>query len=190
MGESVIKSGETNAPRGVLARAASKAPVVATLRSATAKIISALVLLTACHSSQPASAPSPRSGTAVGATGSLDPRGAVLAFLSAVHDQDLQRIAAVWGTKDGSVQSSGMAREELERRELVMLCYLRHDRAKVVSDAPSANNHRVFGVEITRAGLTRETKFYAVQGPQGHWYVENVDIEPLQELVKRDRCQH
>jgi len=157
------------------------------------KLISALALLAACHSSPPpASGPTSRStsSAATNATGALDARGAVLAFLSAVRDQDLQRISAVWGTKDGSVRDIGMARQELERRELVMLCYLRHDRAKVVSDAPAPDNHRVFAVEITRGGLTRSTNFTVVQGPQGHWFVENVDIEPLQELVRRDRCQH
>jgi hypothetical protein len=156
------------------------------------KLTSALVLLAACHSSPPPAAspaPRPMPAAAIGATGAVDARGAVLAFLGAVHDQDLQRISAVWGTKDGSVRETGMAREELERRELVMLCFLRHDRAKVVSDAPAPDNHRVFAVEITRGGLTRSTNFYVVQGPHSHWFVENVDVESLQDLVRRDRCQ-
>ena len=154
------------------------------------KLIGALVLLAACKSSPPAVSPAPRQApAATTAAGSLDARAAVLAFLGAVKDQDLQRIGAVWGTKDGSVRETGMSREELERRELVMLCYLRHDRARVISDAPAPDNHRVFAVEISRGGLTRSTNFYAVQGPHGRWYVENVDIEPLQELVRRDRCQ-
>ena len=156
------------------------------------KLIGALVLLAACHSSPtPATSPAPRPASAASNTaGTLDPRGAVLAFLGAVHEQDLQRISAVWGTKDGSVRDAGMPREELERRELVMLCYLRHDRARIVSDAPAPGDHRAYVVEINRGGLTRSTNFYVVQGPQGHWFVENVDIEQLQDLVRRDRCQH
>jgi hypothetical protein len=154
------------------------------------KLITALALIAACRSPSPSTSPGPRvTPAAVSATGALDPRTAVLAFLGAVKDQDLQRIAAVWGTKDGSVRETGMSREELERRELVMLCYIRHDRAKVISDAPAPDNHRVFAVELTRGGITKSTNFYVVQGPERRWYVENVDIQPLEELVRRDRCQ-
>ena len=159
------------------------------------KLISALVLalVAACNNPQPATSPSPRpAGATVAASnagGASDARGAVLGFMSAVHDQDLQRIAAMWGTKEGSVRDGGMARQELERRELVMLCYLRHQSAKVISDAPAPDNHRVFAVELSRGGVTRSTNFYVVQGPGSRYYVENVDLEPLQDLVRHDRCQ-
>src|SRR5690349_1255119 len=126
----VNKPGEWNAPREAEAsRASNKNFAFVARRATNAKLIavvSLLVVLAACGHSAPSTNPSPSAmpASAVSTTGALEPRGAVLAFIAAVHDQDLQRIAAVWGTKDGSVRETGMSREELERRELVMLCYL------------------------------------------------------------------
>jgi hypothetical protein len=91
----------------------------------------------------------------------------------------------VWGSTSGSVRDANtIPREEMEKRELVMLCYLAHDSHTIVSDAPAANNERVIAAALRRGTLTRTTNFYAVAGPAGRWYVRQFDMEALTDLCK------
>jgi hypothetical protein len=109
----------------------------------------------------------------------------VLAFLDAAKNGDLQALSAVWGSTAGSVRDAGtIPREEMEKRELVMLCYLGHDSHQIVSEAPSANNERVVAATLRRGTLTRTANFYAVAGPGGRWYVRQFDMEALTDLCK------
>jgi hypothetical protein len=154
----------------------------------TAATFASLIVLAACASS-PARTTSPAPQPAVAATGSAtgaaDPRGAVLAFLDAAKSGDLQALGAVWGSASGSVRDAGtIPREEMEKRELVMLCYLAHDTHQIVSDAPAANNERVVAAALRRGPLTRTANFYAVAGPAGRWYVRQFDMEALTDLCK------
>jgi len=153
-----------------------------------AAIAASLVGLAACASS-PARTTSPAPQPAVaptgGATGAADARSAVLAFLDAAKSGDLQALSAVWGSSAGSVRDAGsMPREEMEKRELVMLCYLGHDSHQIVGDSPAANNERVIAAALRRGPLTRTANFYAVAGPGGRWYVRQFDMEALTDLCK------
>lgn len=127
---------------------------------------------------QPAPTPAPATANAAQGT----PRQALNTFLAAANAQDLQAMAAVWGDKDGSVQSSRkMGREEIEKREIIMMCYLRHDKYRVVSDAPSVDNERVLGVELTKGRLSRTSNFnLATDGSR--WYVRSANLEALRDL--------
>ena len=154
----------------------------------TAAIVASLVVLAACASS-PARTTSPAPQPAVApsgsGTGAADPRAAVLAFLDAAKNGDLQALSAVWGSSAGSVRDTGaIPRDEMEKRELVMLCYLGHDSHQIVSDAPAANNERVVSATLRRGPLTRTANFYAVAGPGGRWYVRQFDMEALTDLCK------
>ncbi len=126
----------------------------------------------------PVTTPTPTTSTASQAT----PRQALETFLAAANTQDLQAMAGVWGDKDGSVQASGkMGREEIEKREIIMMCYLRHDRYRVVSDAPAVDNERVLGVELTKGRLSRTSNFnLATDGTR--WYVRSANLEALRDL--------
>lgn len=154
----------------------------------TAAIVASLVVLAACASS-PARTTSPAPQPAVApsgsGTGAADPRAAVLAFLDAAKNGDLQALSAVWGSSAGSVRDTGaIPRDEMEKRELVMLCYLGHDSHQIVSDAPAANNERVVSATLRRGPLTRTANFFAVAGPGGRWYVRQFDMEALTDLCK------
>ena len=153
----------------------------------TAATFASLVVLAACASS-PARTTSPAPQPAVasgGGTGAADARSAVLAFLDAGKNGDLQALATVWGSSAGSVRDAGtIPRDEMEKRELVMLCYLGHDSHQIVSEAQAANNERVIAASLRRGPLTRTTNFYAVAGPNGRWYVRQFDMEALTDLCK------
>lgn len=152
------------------------------------KLISALLLLAACQQ-QPVSTGSAPKVTTEPTIGATSPDAAVQGYLRAVEKQDLQAISAMWGTSEGSVLvTKAIPREEMERRELIILCYLKHDSFRVLGDAPAPQGKRVVATELKRGGLTRSTNFYVVQGPASRWFVENVDLEPLRDLLSQDRC--
>ena len=62
-------------------------------------------------------------------------RPALDAFLSAIRAKDLQALGANWGDKDGAIRDSKrISRDELEKRELLLMCYFSHDSYTVLSD--------------------------------------------------------
>jgi hypothetical protein len=74
-----------------------------------------------------------------------------------------------------------MGREEIEKREIIMMCYLRHDKFRVVSDAPAVDNERLLGVELTKGKLSRTANFnMATDGTR--WYVRSAELEALRDL--------
>ena len=157
------------------------------MRKLTALALMSLALLTpgACGSPAPETAPRPAVTPDGNATGSADPRSAVLAFVTAGKTQDLQALSAVWGTSEGSVRSSSaISHDEMEKRELIMMCYLDHETHQVLSEAPSANNEKVLAVQMRRGPLTRTANFYAVSGPGSRWYVRTFDMEALTDFCK------
>ncbi len=145
------------------------------------KLISVLVLLAACRSAQPAPVAT-RPGTSQ--TGASSARGAVQEFLASVRNEDLQAMAAVWGTTSGPARDA-LPRAELEKRELIMMCYFRHDSSHILDEAPGTAGKTVFSVELKRGGLTGSTNFYVVPGPEHRWYVESADLNPLRGFCRR-----
>jgi hypothetical protein len=117
-------------------------------------------------------------------TGAPTPRTAVDGFLHAVKAQDLQAMSTVWGNKKGPARDA-IERNELEKRELIMQCYLGHERYDIVNESPGEAGRRLFRVALTKGRLTRETKFTTIEGPSGRWYVEDVDLAPTVDLCKQ-----
>jgi hypothetical protein len=117
-----------------------------------------------------------------GATG---PRGALDSFLAAIRAKDLQALGAVWGDKNGAIRDTKrISREEVEQRELLLMCYFAHDSFRVLSDAPSAGGERVMSVSLTKGTISRTTNFYLVSG-QERWYVRSADVEPVRDLCAK-----
>lgn len=115
----------------------------------------------------------------------VGPRPALEAFLSSVRAQDLQAMSGAWGDKDGSVRDSNkIPRDDLERRELIMMCYFRHDRYRVLGDQPATGGERMLQVELTKGTLSRTTNFFMVNGGS-RWYVRTADMEPVKELCSQ-----
>jgi hypothetical protein len=116
--------------------------------------------------------------------GASTPRGAVDRFLAAVRAQDLQAMSVIWGTANGPARDQ-MTQDVLEKRELIMQCYMLHDQARIVRESPDVEGRHDFVVELTKGGLVRTTTFHAVRGPRDRWYIENVELEPLADLCRR-----
>ena len=146
-------------------------------------LIGLLVAIGACTTTRTTTVPATTTPTPTTATaGQQSPREALASFLAAANAQDLQAMSGVWGDKDGSVRSSAkMGREEIEKREIIMMCYLKHDKYRVVSDNPAVDNERVLGVELTKGRLARTANFnMATDGKR--WYVRSADLEALRDL--------
>ena len=125
-------------------------------------------------------------GTAAGpnAPGGATAREAVQKFLAAAKAQDLQAVSNVWGTSAGPARTT-MGREELEQREIILLCYLKHDSYRITSESPAANRERVFSVDLTFRDLTRSANFFATLGPADRWYLRTFESEKLTDICQR-----
>ena len=152
------------------------------------KLITALALIAACSSSPPPTPPAPAPTSARvltgNETGAPDAVSAVRGFMTAVKQTDLQALSAIWGNTDGPARDA-LPRDELEKREFIMMCDLRHDRFDVLPDAPGTNGSRSVPVTVVLGPLTRTTTFTVVQGPARRWYVENVDVTHMQEFCAK-----
>ena len=110
------------------------------------------------------------------------PRPALAEFLASVRSQDLQAMSGAWGDRDGAVRDNKkMSREEMEQRELLLMCYFRHDTFRVLGESPGPDGERIMNVELTKGTLKRTTNFYLAQGRE-RWYVRSADIEPVRDL--------
>jgi hypothetical protein len=116
--------------------------------------------------------------------GAPTPRAAVEQFMGAVRAQDLQAMSIVWGTTKGAARDQ-IDRTELERRELLMMCYLTHDRYQVQGEQTTVADRHTLAVSVTRGRLTRTTNFTTVTGPSNRWYVEDVDLTHMQDFCSQ-----
>lgn len=118
------------------------------------------------------------------APGAPTPQAAVEKFLAAVRAQDLQAMATIWGTAKGPARDdSRLGRDELEKRELIMQCYLSHEKYRILGETRGTQD-KGFRVSLSSGPITRETTFTVVSGPSSRWYVENADLQPLTDLCR------
>jgi hypothetical protein len=122
--------------------------------------------------------------TTVNDPGAPTPRQAVDRFMAAAHSQDLQALSLIWGTAAGPTIST-MDKDERDKREIIMLCYLKHDKYQIRGEAPGPEGERVFAMEVTFKTLTRLTTFKSVRGPSNRWYVREFDNNALRDICAR-----
>ena len=118
--------------------------------------------------------------------GATSPRVAAESFLAAAREQNLGAMSAIWGTAEGPARAT-IEKNELERRQLVMMCHLRHDSHRIVDEAPLPRGLRQIVVELTSGSLTRRTNLEAVPTRNGAWYIQSVDLEPLRDICANRR---
>ncbi|MBI2796905.1 MAG: hypothetical protein HYX65_09395 [Gemmatimonadetes bacterium] len=115
------------------------------------------------------------------ASGAVDARQALDAFMKTVKDKDIQAMSLVWGTSNGPARDR-LERADLEKRELLMQCYLRHDSYSVKGDSPGQGGRVIYKVEVVQGPKRRETSFTTIKGPDERWYVEDVDVSVMQDF--------
>ena len=117
-------------------------------------------------------------------TGAPSARTAVEQFLNAVHSQDIQAMSVIFGTKSGPSRDN-MNRDELEKRLVILQCYFNHDKFRILGESPGESGHRVVEAELTKQGVSRTPNFYAVQGPESRWYVDNMEIAAVRDFCRK-----
>jgi hypothetical protein len=145
------------------------------------RYVAVLVLLAACTSAAQQHTETPLSPVSSNVAGADTPKQAVQEFLAAAHAQDLKAMALVWGTNNGPARDV-VEHSQLEKRELIMQCYVTHDTFTVLSEVQGEKGARVLSVSLTKGQFSRQSKFTAVQAHDARWYVEDVQLEPLKDL--------
>ena len=103
-------------------------------------------------------------------------KGAVLSFMQAVADSNLDRMASLWGTANGPASKTNVP-PDYRRRIAVMHAYLRSRSFRITSDQPQATeNRRAIQVELKRDTCTWSVPFVAIKTVDGTWLVTQVDL--------------
>jgi hypothetical protein len=143
------------------------------------KLLIGLLLVASCRTQTVETRPLPSPAAAAAARPALD------AFLAAIRAKDLQALGAAWGDKSGAIRDNDrITRDELEKRELVLMCYFAHDSYQVLSDDPAAGGERKMTVRLTKGTLSRTTDFFLTSGPD-RWYVRSADMDPVRDLCSK-----
>ena len=117
-------------------------------------------------------------------TGAASPRAAVLEFLAAAKAQDIQAMSVLFGTNGGPSRDN-MDRGELEKRLIILQCYFSSDKYRITDEMPGENGHRILYVELTKTGNIRTPRFYAIAGPGGRFYVDNMEIAAVRDFCRK-----
>jgi len=113
-------------------------------------------------------------------TGADSPTTAITRFLDATQRRDLAAMEQVWGTESG-LASKTMPRKELERRELIMMQCLHHEKATLGAAGPSEGGRLKIPVALTMGTKHATPAFTVSRDSNNRWYVENFDIDQLRD---------
>ncbi|MCX5761268.1 MAG: hypothetical protein NTW72_07160 [Gemmatimonadetes bacterium] len=112
--------------------------------------------------------------------GAENPTSAIQQFLDGAKRKDLSAMAAVWGTERG-LASQTMGTKELERRELIMIQCLGHEKAVLGTPAQSVGGRLRIPVQVVASDRKATPMFTVVRGPKDRWFVENFEIDQLRD---------
>jgi hypothetical protein len=102
--------------------------------------------------------------------------GVVRSFMQAVADNNLAKMASLWGTANGPASKTHQP-PDWERRVAIMQAYLRNDSFRVTSDvAQTDESRRDQQVEIKRQACTWTVPFTTVKARDGSWLITQVDL--------------
>lgn len=114
------------------------------------------------------------------AQGAATPEAALDAFMQAVADSNLSRMATLWGTEKGSAAKT-KSPPDYERRLIITHAFLRgakHRLAATHTAAGNSGSRRELTVEFSRNGCSRLAQVRAVQSKEG-WLVNFVDLDAI-----------
>jgi len=69
--------------------------------------------------------------------------------------------------------------------ELVLMCFLSHKSDTIGTQAAVAGGKLQFPVTLTRDNLVRSTTVTAIQGPSARWYVETIELRPVEAFCQK-----
>jgi hypothetical protein len=117
--------------------------------------------------------------SAAGSVGAATPARAVEMMLAAATLQDIQAISAVWGDEKGMTRDR-IARDELEKRTLIMICVLGHEKQTIGAPQQLPGNRYLIPVDLTQKEKAGSTTFTVARMGDGRWVVSDVNLVALQ----------
>jgi hypothetical protein len=114
-----------------------------------------------------------------GASGADSQTAAVERFLAAARAKDIKALSDVWGDESGPARNK-FPTKELERRELIMVCLLRHDQSRIAPASRTEGGRFALPVELSQGTLKATSTFTVAKGPSDRWYVQDFEMVPLQ----------
>jgi hypothetical protein len=115
--------------------------------------------------------------------GAPSAREAVDVFLASARTQDVQAMSAVWGSTQGPAREYS-PHEVTEKRLLIMMCFLKHDKSSVGTPSAAAGGRLDYPVTLTQGQITRSTTITTIQGPSSRYYVETFDMKAVEPLCQ------
>ena len=112
---------------------------------------------------------------------SVAPALAVERFLNAANARDLDTMARLFGTKDGSILKRD-PRAEVEQRMYALASVLRHDNYSLEGEGPVPGRLGEAVRLIIRMHINErvvDVPFIVVQTKKDGWLVEQIDIEKI-----------
>ncbi len=103
------------------------------------------------------------------------PETALSAFMQAVADSNLNRMAQLWGTEKGSAAQTGRP-SDYQRRIALMYIYLRGASVRVIGEVERQGSTSVLATEVLRGGCVKRVPFTMVRTGQGGWLLTAVDV--------------
>ena len=118
-----------------------------------------------------------RSGTAA-APSPATPEATVELFLDAANANDLDRMAALWGTEQGSSAATGQPPlEERNQRLAIMQRLLRNDNRRLVGTAATVPTAPVLSYDITQGQRQFTVPFTCVASRHGGWLIREIGLD-------------
>lgn len=115
---------------------------------------------------------------ATGATPSAGPSQSVDAFMKAVADSNLTRMAELWGTSRGSAAETGKP-ADFQRRVAVMYTFLKGSTAKVLTEVERSEDKSTLAVEVTRADCRKRIPITLEKTKDDRWMVTSIELGAL-----------
>ncbi|MFQ5550643.1 MAG: hypothetical protein ACE5FJ_05350 [Gemmatimonadales bacterium] len=118
----------------------------------------------------------------------LEPRAAIHGFMSALTENDIERMGLLWGSRRGPA-ASYMDTQSMHQRLLVIRQYLQHDSYEIRPSRdtfPLDERHQAFDVHIERGGCTADVPFTLVHTDDG-WLIEAIDLGTVGNPTRRCR---
>ena len=111
-------------------------------------------------------------------TPSAGPSHAVDAFMKAVADSNLTRMAELWGTKGGSAAETGKP-TDYQRRVAVMYTFLKGSTAKVLAEVERSDDKSTLAVEVTRAECRKRIPITLEKAKGDRWLISSIELGSL-----------
>jgi hypothetical protein len=113
-----------------------------------------------------------------GVAPSAGPAEAVDAFMKAVADSNLTRMAELWGTSRGSAAQTGKP-TDYQRRVAVIYTFLKGSTAKVLAEVERSDDKSTLAVEVARPDCRKRIPIMLEKTKDDRWMVTSIELGAL-----------